>query len=39
MGMDDDLWKTYGISSTEELLVRGIRSVRGDFGDLCQVNS
>jgi hypothetical protein len=25
--MDDDLWETYCISSTEELLVRG------DFGD------
>jgi hypothetical protein len=31
MGMDDDLWETYCISSTEELLVRGVRS---DLGDL-----
>jgi hypothetical protein len=40
MGMDDDLWETYCISSTEELVVRSVRSVRGDWkGSICLVNS
>ena len=33
MGMDDDLWETYCISSTEELLIRGV------WGILCLANS
>jgi hypothetical protein len=32
MGMDDNLWETFCISSTEELVDR---SVRGDWKEIC----